>query len=152
IYSDEKIVDVVRVQFDQGYGPEYMTKIVGKRANGEYSWFIESDYKYLYKNNIEDMYLMCINGMIKDYRQTGLLRSLILYIIRIEEEKLLTITYEPVVGLVYENSKQEKRVMDIKEILKFCDATLKRVLEKMKRFNLNVKHGYADPDLSVEDA
>ncbi|GJW39029.1 hypothetical protein Tco_0064874 [Tanacetum coccineum] len=122
IYSDEKIVDVVRVQFDQGYGPEYMTEIVVKRANSEYSWFIESDYKYLYKNNIEDMCLMCINRMIKDYGQTGLL------------------------------SKQEKRVMDIKEIPKFCDATLKRVLEKMKKFNLNVKHGYADPDLSVEDA
>ncbi|GKC46801.1 hypothetical protein Tco_1064523 [Tanacetum coccineum] len=89
IYSDEKIVDVVKVQFDQGYGPEYMTEIVVKRAN---------------------------------------------------------------IGLVYENSKQEKRVMDIKEIPKFCDATLKRVLEKMKKFNLNVKHGYADPDLSVEDA
>ncbi|GJT99615.1 hypothetical protein Tco_1109954 [Tanacetum coccineum] len=50
----------------------------------------------------------------------------------IENEKLLTITSDPVVGLIYENSKQEKRVMDIKEISKFCDATLKRVLEKVK--------------------
>ncbi|GJX51339.1 hypothetical protein Tco_0278184 [Tanacetum coccineum] len=54
--------------------------------------------------------------------------------------------------LVYENSKQKKRVMDIKEIPKFCDVTLKRVLEKVKKFNLNVKHGYADPDIRNEDA
>ncbi|GJT10671.1 hypothetical protein Tco_0857713 [Tanacetum coccineum] len=90
-------------------------------ANGEYSEFSESDYKYLYKNDIEDMYLMCINRKIKDYRQTGLL------------------------------SKKEKRVMDIKEIPKFYDATLKRVLEKVKKFNLDVKHGYADPKLKNED-
>ncbi|GKD91382.1 hypothetical protein Tco_1366889, partial [Tanacetum coccineum] len=42
--------------------------------------------------------------------------------------------------------------MDIKEIPKFCDAILKRVLEKLKKFNLDVKHGYAHPDLSNEDA
>ncbi|GKE55645.1 hypothetical protein Tco_1494830 [Tanacetum coccineum] len=70
----------------------------------------------------------------------------------IENEKPLTITYDPLVGLIYENNKKEKRVMDIKEILKFCDATLKRVLEKVKKFNLDVKHGYADPDLSKDDA
>ncbi|GKE96579.1 hypothetical protein Tco_1581434, partial [Tanacetum coccineum] len=51
----------------------------------------------------------------------------------------------------YENSKREKRVMDIKEIPKFYDATLKRVLEKVKKFNLDVKHSYADLELSSED-
>ncbi|GJX40433.1 hypothetical protein Tco_0255423 [Tanacetum coccineum] len=173
-----------RYVFDQGYGTEYMKEIVVKRANGEYLGFTESDYKYLYKNDIEDMYLMCINGIIKDYRQNGLLRSLILFIRScvywervldyqlgmesyqqkvnltaptltfqgIKEEKLLTITSEPIAGLVYEYSKQEKRVMIIEEIPKLCDATLKRVFEKVKKFNLDVKHGYADPDLGNEDA
>ncbi|GJZ71617.1 hypothetical protein Tco_0635468, partial [Tanacetum coccineum] len=69
----------------------------------------------------------------------------------IKEETLLTITSDPVVGLIYENNKKEMRVMDIKEILKFCDATLKRVLKKVKKFNLDVKHGDADPYLSRED-
>ncbi|GJT18078.1 hypothetical protein Tco_0876784 [Tanacetum coccineum] len=148
----KKFNHYARYVFDQGYEPEYMTEIVVKRADGEYSEYTEPDYKYLHKNDIDVIYLMCINGMIKGYRQTRLLRSLILFIRRIEEEKLLSITFEHVVGLVYENSKQEKRVMDIKEIPKFCDATLKRVLEKVKKFNLNVKYGYADPNLSVEDA
>ncbi|GJR21347.1 hypothetical protein Tco_0969874 [Tanacetum coccineum] len=129
------------------------------------------------------MYMMCINGKIKDYQETRLSKSLTLFIRScvicervndyqlglesyqqkvnltaptltfpsIKKEKLLTITSDPLVGLIYENKKKENRVMDIKEILKLCDATLKRVLEKVKIFNLDVKHGYADPDLSKDD-
>ncbi|GJY67304.1 hypothetical protein Tco_0469542 [Tanacetum coccineum] len=125
-----------------------------KKANGTYSEFTESDYKYLHKNDIEDMYWLCSNGKIKDYQETRLLKSLIIFIrscviwVRvhdyqlglesyqwkvnltaptltfpsIEEEKLLTMTSDLVVGLIYENSKKEKR------------------------------HGYADPYLSKEDA
>nr|GEU87664.1 mitochondrial import receptor subunit TOM6 homolog [Tanacetum cinerariifolium] len=153
-HSDVKIVEVVNVQFDQGYGPEYMIMIAIKRTNGKYSEFAESDYKYLQKNDNEDMNLMCINGIIKDYRQTGLkIQSYCTdpHISR-KKEKLVIITSEPVVGLIYENNKKDKRVMVIKEIPKFYDATLKRVLEKVKKFNLDVKHGYANPDLNNEDA
>ncbi|GKE64169.1 hypothetical protein Tco_1518330 [Tanacetum coccineum] len=63
---------------------------------------------------------------------------------------MLTITSKPVVGLIYKNSKKEKRVMILKEIPKFCDATLKRVLEMVKKYNKDVKYGYAD--LSPTDA
>ncbi|GKC67640.1 hypothetical protein Tco_1100238, partial [Tanacetum coccineum] len=35
------------------------------------------------------------------------------------------------------NSKKERRVMNIDEILKFCDATLERVLENVKKINLD---------------
>ncbi|GJQ93615.1 hypothetical protein Tco_0004754 [Tanacetum coccineum] len=84
-----------------------MTEILVKKVDGEYSKFTESYYKYLHKNDIEDMYLMCINGKIKDYRKTGPLKPLILFI---------------------------------------------KILEKVKKFNLDVKHGYADPYLSKEDA
>ncbi|GKG45463.1 hypothetical protein Tco_0495541, partial [Tanacetum coccineum] len=49
------------------------------------------------------------------------------------------------------NSKKEKRIKNIDDISKFYDATLKRVLEKVK-INLNVKHGYADPALIKDDA
>ncbi|GJZ19374.1 hypothetical protein Tco_0555964 [Tanacetum coccineum] len=154
VYSKKKIIDVIRVLSNQGYGQEYIEEIVVKRANRKYLEFTESDYKYLHKNDIEDMYWMCSNGKIKDYQETGLLKSLIIFIrscviwVRvhdyqlglesyqrkvnltaptltfpsIEKEKLLTMTSDLVVGLIYENSKKEKR------------------------------HGYADPDLSKEDA
>ncbi|GKC28920.1 hypothetical protein Tco_1036214, partial [Tanacetum coccineum] len=39
---------------------------------------------------------------------------------------------EPRLGLIYLNNKGEKRVMDLVEIVKFYDATLKRVLKEVK--------------------
>ncbi|GKD05087.1 hypothetical protein Tco_1180061, partial [Tanacetum coccineum] len=69
----------------------------------------------------------------------------------IERKKLLTITSKLVVGLIYENNKKEKRVMIIKEIPKFCDPTLIRVLKLVKKKNIDVKHGYEDPKMSDND-
>nr|GEV78909.1 hypothetical protein [Tanacetum cinerariifolium] len=184
VYSDQKIVDVIRIQYDQGYGQEFMKEITVKRFDGEYSHFSESYYKYLHKNDIEDMYLMCLNGKIQKYQETGLLKSLIVFIrsnviwervhdyqlrleiyqvkvnltapkLRfpgIEEQKPYTITSLHFVVLIYENSNKEKRIMDIDEIPKFYEATLKRVLKNVKKINLDVKHGYADPTLSKDDA
>ncbi|GKG19674.1 hypothetical protein Tco_0376773, partial [Tanacetum coccineum] len=59
-----------------------------------------------------------------------------------EEHDMLSIIYEPVNGIIYKNSKKEKRVMRHTEIHKFCDATLNRVLEGLKSYNIDVKYGY----------
>ncbi|GKE85346.1 hypothetical protein Tco_1559088, partial [Tanacetum coccineum] len=56
----------------------------------------------------------------------------------IEEYEQFTITPEPVIGMIYVNTKKEKRVMIHKEIHKFCDATLKRVLKMLKKYNKDV--------------
>ncbi|GKD26981.1 hypothetical protein Tco_1233195, partial [Tanacetum coccineum] len=95
-----------------------------------------SDYKYLNKNDIEDLYMLCVNGKVKDYKETKLLGSLIIFI-------RSTVIWERVHD--FQNSKKEKRVMIYKEIHKFCDATLKRVLEMLKKHNKDVKYGYANP-------
>ncbi|GJS44502.1 hypothetical protein Tco_0569545 [Tanacetum coccineum] len=157
--------------------------IKGQRADGTMSSFPESDYKYLNKNNSEDLYLMCLNGKIEHLRNE-LIKTLIIFIrssviwervhdyqLRMESDQIkvnltapkltfpgieektpYSITTLLFVGLIYENSKKEKRIMDIDEIPKFCDATLKRVLERVKKINLDVKHGYAKPVLSDQDA
>nr|GEV03555.1 hypothetical protein [Tanacetum cinerariifolium] len=70
----------------------------------------------------------------------------------IEEKTPYRIVDLPFVGLIYENSKKERRIIDIDEILKFCYAAFRRVLEKVKKINLNVKYDYKDPPLSKEDA
>ncbi|GKB25857.1 hypothetical protein Tco_0865258 [Tanacetum coccineum] len=70
----------------------------------------------------------------------------------IEEYDMFSIINEPVYGIIYKNSKNEKRVMSHKEIHKFCDATLKRVLEGLKSYNNDVKHEYAKTNLTKEDA
>ncbi|GKC64357.1 hypothetical protein Tco_1096955 [Tanacetum coccineum] len=43
---------------------------------------------------------------------------------------------DPFVGIIYENSKKERRAMDIDELQKFSDATLKRVLRKISAINV----------------
>ncbi|GKA50603.1 hypothetical protein Tco_0743676 [Tanacetum coccineum] len=67
---------------------------------------------------------------------------------RIEKHKMFSIIFEPVHGIIYKNSKKEKRVMRHSGIHKFCDATLNRVLEGLKSYNNDVKYGYIQRDLT----
>ncbi|GKB93106.1 hypothetical protein Tco_0979243 [Tanacetum coccineum] len=50
----------------------------------------------------------------------------------IEEHAPYTIVDEPQIGLIYLNSKDEKRVMYLEEIAKFCDASLEKFLNEVK--------------------
>ncbi|GJR63823.1 hypothetical protein Tco_0009888 [Tanacetum coccineum] len=87
------------------------------------------------------------SGM-ESYQQKVNLTTPTITFLGIERKKLFTITSKPVIGMIYENRKKEKRVM----IHKFCDATLKRVLEMLKKYNKYVKYGYANPSPSDADA
>ncbi|GKB07514.1 hypothetical protein Tco_0835798 [Tanacetum coccineum] len=69
----------------------------------------------------------------------------------IEKYKMFSIVSELKYGIIYKNNKKEKRVMRHQEVHKFCDATLKRVLEGLKSYNNDVKHGYVTPSHSKED-
>ncbi|GKB69280.1 hypothetical protein Tco_0930692 [Tanacetum coccineum] len=50
----------------------------------------------------------------------------------IEECASYSIVDEPQMGLIYLNSKDEKRVMYLEENVKFCDATLEKVFKEVK--------------------
>ncbi|GJS00565.1 hypothetical protein Tco_0317073 [Tanacetum coccineum] len=78
VYSNLKIVEVMRVENEQGYEQDFMEEIVVKRADGNAYIFSESNYKYLNKNDIEDMYLMRLKR--ETYHKNGLLNSLIVFI------------------------------------------------------------------------
>ncbi|GJU29128.1 hypothetical protein Tco_1172717 [Tanacetum coccineum] len=129
------------------------------------------------------MYLLCINGKLGDYPETGLLWSFLVFIKStviwervhdfqlgvesyqqkvnltaptltfpgIKKYKMFSIVSEPIYGIIYKNNKKEKRVMRHQEVHKFCDVTLKRVLEGLKSYKNDVKHGYVTPSLSKED-
>ncbi|GJV12889.1 uncharacterized mitochondrial protein-like protein [Tanacetum coccineum] len=117
------------------------------------------DYKNLNKNDIEDMYLLIMNGKVLDYEETGLLcyqqkvnlTAPTISFPGVEKHKMFSIIYEPVHGIIYKNSKKEKRVMRHSEIHKFCDATLNRVLEGLRSYNNDVKYGYIQRDLTNEE-
>ncbi|GJT79872.1 hypothetical protein Tco_1054214, partial [Tanacetum coccineum] len=114
-----------------GHEHKFVTKIVARRANKCIVSITEPDYKNLNKNDIEDMYLLIMNG--------------------VEKHRMLSIIYEPVHGIIYKNSKKEKRVMRHSEIHKFCDATLNRVLEGLKSYNNDVKYGYVQRELTNDE-
>ncbi|GJV22092.1 hypothetical protein Tco_1371112 [Tanacetum coccineum] len=98
----------------------------------------EPNYKNLNKNDIEDMYLLIVNGKVDDYAETELMWSLSVFI--------------GIYGIIYKNNKKEKRVMRHQEVHNFYDTILKRVLEGLKSYNNDVKHGYVTPSLGIEDA
>ncbi|GKC93805.1 hypothetical protein Tco_1159247 [Tanacetum coccineum] len=69
----------------------------------------------------------------------------------IEKYSLYSIIDVPFVGIVYENNKKEKRAMDIDDLHKFSDATLKRVLRKISVINKEARHGIIKISLSDKD-
>ncbi|GKA99550.1 hypothetical protein Tco_0827544 [Tanacetum coccineum] len=133
VYSNSKIVQIIKTYWDLGHEHNFITDIIARRANGSIVSITESDYKNLNKNDIKDLYMLIVNGKVDDYVETGLMWSLSVFIRST-------------------NNKKEKRVMRHQEFHKFCDATLKRVLEGLKIYNNNVKHGYVTLSLSKEDA
>ncbi|GJS40315.1 hypothetical protein Tco_0565358 [Tanacetum coccineum] len=152
VYSNSKIVQVIKTYGELGHEHKFVKKIIARRANGSILSIIEPDYKNLNKNDIKDMYFLCINSKVEDYAETALLWSLSVFIRstviwkRVHDFELGVESYQQ------KNNKKEKRVMRHQEIHKFCDATSKRVLERLKSYNNDVKHGYVTPSLSKEDA
>ncbi|GJY08851.1 hypothetical protein Tco_0377036 [Tanacetum coccineum] len=160
IYSNSKIVQIIKTYWELGHEHKFITQIVAKRANGSIMSISEPDYKNLNKNDIEDIYMLIINHKVDDYAETGLCGKLsaisqsyytTITFLGIENYEMFSIITDLVYGIIYKNSKKEKRVMRHQEIHKFCDATLKRVLEGLKSYNNNVKYGYVTSSLSKED-
>ncbi|GJW58046.1 hypothetical protein Tco_0104777 [Tanacetum coccineum] len=183
IYSNSKIVQVIKTYWELGHEHKFITEIVARRANDCIVSITEPDYKNLNKNDIEDMYMLIVNNKVPDHANTGLLWSLSVFIMMfirssviwervhdfhlgiesyqqkinltaptitfpgIEEYDEFSIIYEPVHGIIYTNSKKEKRVMRPSEIQKFCDATLRRTLEGLKSYYNDVKYGYVQKEL-----
>ncbi|GJY58152.1 hypothetical protein Tco_0458044 [Tanacetum coccineum] len=88
---------------------------------------------------------------VESYQQQVNLTSPIITFPGIEKYDMFFIVTDPVYGIIYENSEKEKRVIRHQEIHKFCDATLKRVLEGFKSYNNDVKYGYVTTSLSKKD-
>ncbi|GJV03259.1 hypothetical protein Tco_1336828 [Tanacetum coccineum] len=184
VYSNLKIVQIIKTYWELGHEHKFITEIIARRANGSIVSITKSDYKNLNKNDIKDLYLLIVNGKVDDYLETGLLWSLSVFIRStviwervyhfqlgveiyqqkvnltapkitfpgIEKHKMFSIVSKLVYGIIYKNNKKEKRVMRHQEAHKFCNATLKRVLEWLKSYNNNMKHGYVTPSLSKEYA
>ncbi|GJW01703.1 hypothetical protein Tco_1556954 [Tanacetum coccineum] len=80
VYSNSKIVQIIKTYWELGHEHKFITGIIARRANGSIVSITESDYKNLSKNDIEDLYLLIVNGKVDDYAETGLLWSLSVFI------------------------------------------------------------------------
>ncbi|GJV13806.1 retrovirus-related pol polyprotein from transposon TNT 1-94 [Tanacetum coccineum] len=145
VYSNSMIIQVIKTYWELGFEHKFITEIVARRANECIVSITESDYKNLNKNDIEDMYLLIMNG-----KKVNLTAPTISFP-GLEKHKMFSIIYEPVHEIIYKNSKKEKRVMRNSEIHKFCDATLNKVLEGLKSYNNDVKYGYIQRDLTEDE-
>ncbi|GJU30661.1 hypothetical protein Tco_1174250 [Tanacetum coccineum] len=145
IYSNSKIVQVIKTYWELGHEHKFITEIVARRANDcivpNYAdtgmlWslliFIRSTVIW---ERVHDFQLG-----IESYQQKVNLTAPTMTFPGIKDHEMFSIIYEPVHGIIYKNSKKEKRVMRHSEIHKFCDATLNRVLEGLKSYNNNVKY------------
>nr|GEV42182.1 hypothetical protein [Tanacetum cinerariifolium] len=64
---------------------------------------------------------------IESYQQKVNLTAPTISFPKVKKHEMFSIIYEPVHGIIYKNSKKEKRLMRYSEIHKFCDASLNRV-------------------------
>ncbi|GJR60369.1 hypothetical protein Tco_1502531 [Tanacetum coccineum] len=64
IYSNSKIIQVIKTYWKLGHEHNFITEIVARRANECIVSITEPDYKNLNKNDIEDMYLLIMNGKV----------------------------------------------------------------------------------------
>ncbi|GKB23956.1 hypothetical protein Tco_0863357 [Tanacetum coccineum] len=101
-YSNHRITEVVRIVTDQPHRLDFMEQILVMRDNDKPYSFSKVDFKYLNKNDIKDLYYLCQSKEI-DNRKVKLMNSLITFIRSCLEE-----------------------------IVKFCDATLEKVLNEVK--------------------
>ncbi|GKE29096.1 hypothetical protein Tco_1444480, partial [Tanacetum coccineum] len=77
--SDHRIIEVFRVTTEQQHGLDYMEQIIMMRENDKLDYFSEADFKYLNKNDIEDMYYLFLNNKF-NYRRNKFLNSLMAFI------------------------------------------------------------------------
>ncbi|GKA52835.1 hypothetical protein Tco_0746150 [Tanacetum coccineum] len=155
IYSNLKIVQVIKTYWELGHEHKFITEIIAmknSKCTNDYAdtgllWslsvFIRSSVIW---ERVHDFQLG-----IESYQQKVNLTAPTITFPGIEEHDMFSIIYEPVHGIIYKNSKKEKRVMRHTEIHKFCDATLNRVLEGLKSYNNDVKYGYVQKDLTKDE-
>ncbi|GJY70479.1 hypothetical protein Tco_0474182, partial [Tanacetum coccineum] len=78
-YSNHRITEVFRIINDQPHGLDFMEQILVMRANDKPDSFSEANFKYLKKNDIEDLYYLCRSKEI-DNQKVKLMNSLITFI------------------------------------------------------------------------
>nr|GEW82166.1 hypothetical protein [Tanacetum cinerariifolium] len=110
VYSNSKIVHIIKTYWELGHEHKFITKIVARRANGSIVSITKSVYMNLNKNDIEDLYLLIVNGKlgVESYQQKVNLTAPTITFPSIEKFKVFSIVSELVYGIIYKNNKKKK--------------------------------------------
>ncbi|GJS34047.1 putative ribonuclease H-like domain-containing protein [Tanacetum coccineum] len=110
-YSNHMIIEVVRITTDQPHGLDYMEQMIVMIENNKTDSFSRADFKYLNKNDIEDLYYLCQNKKervhdfqlgIESYQIKVNLTAPTLTFTGIEEHELYSIVDKPSIGKSFE--------------------------------------------------
>ncbi|GJV54438.1 retrovirus-related pol polyprotein from transposon TNT 1-94 [Tanacetum coccineum] len=125
--------------------PRKPKEIVARRANECIMSITELDYKNLNKNDIEDMYLLIMNGKVPDYAETGLLWSLSVFI-------RSSVIWERVHDFQLGVKSYQQKVNLTAPTISFPGVEKhKIVLEGLKSYNNDVKYRYIQRDFTNEE-
>ncbi|GJZ38010.1 hypothetical protein Tco_0584201, partial [Tanacetum coccineum] len=151
VYSNSKIVQIIKTYWKLGHEHKFITKIVARRENGSIVSITESYYKNLNKNDIKDIYLLIVNHKVDDYVETSLLWSLSAFI-------RSTVIWERVHDFQLGVESYQQKVNLISPTITFLGIENYKVFSivfepvyGLKSYNNDVKHGYVTQSLSNED-
>ncbi|GJZ14912.1 hypothetical protein Tco_0550589 [Tanacetum coccineum] len=123
-FSDHRIVEVIRVNNEQQHVLDFMERVIVMRENDKPSSFSEANFKYLNKNDIEDMYYLFLNKKRVHDFQLGIesypikinLADPTLIFPGIEECEPFSIVDKLNMGFIYLNNKNKNMFMDLEEL------------------------------------
>ncbi|GKA39487.1 hypothetical protein Tco_0732038 [Tanacetum coccineum] len=109
-----RITEVVRITTDQPHGLDFMEQIIMMRENDKPDSFSEADFKYLNKNDNEDLYYLCRNKKlgIESYQIKVNLTAPTLMFSSIEAHEPYFIVDKPSTGTDIANITRKEPKMD----------------------------------------
>ncbi|GJZ18501.1 retrovirus-related pol polyprotein from transposon TNT 1-94 [Tanacetum coccineum] len=137
-----RILYVVSLNTFSRYNYTYLREIVLRRADYKEYKILEADFKNLYSNDFEDMYLLHLQGKLNHLSGADKDAS------DFQFKEDYTIVHKPR-AVIYRDRNNQKKMIKETEVYKFSDGTLTRILEKLDhmvkdyvlfKFNLSMEH------------
>ncbi|GJZ31856.1 hypothetical protein Tco_0576903 [Tanacetum coccineum] len=105
VYSNSKIIQVVKTYWELGHEHKFITKIVARRAN---KYRIAMSLLVFIRSTVIWERVHDFQLRIESYQQKVNLTAPTMTFPGIEDHEMFSIIYEPVHGIIYKNSKKEK--------------------------------------------
>ncbi|GJY16328.1 hypothetical protein Tco_0386750 [Tanacetum coccineum] len=133
VRSHMRILSVVSLKTFSRYGYTYLKEIVLRRVDYKEYKISEADFKNLHLNDIEDLYLLHLQGKLNHLSRANKVH--LFNAPRWEATDFLfkedyTIVHKPR-AIIYKDRNYQKKMMRETEVHKFSDDTLTGILEKL---------------------